>query len=145
MESERLALDLYARDAVFCPAAETPLLRFGGGVTLANSAVQMLDSETVQVDMAWRIEPDVPPQMYSVGVYVRDIASGEVVTQVDYGLPAAPYGPVRTRLDVSDLSPGAYTLLTSVYNWQTVDPLPGVDLINGAGGQALPLGAITIE
>lgn len=143
-DEEELVLSLYARTESFCdPGA--PVIEFGESISLTNLAPVTVDGDQVQVDMIWQVEPEVPPDIYSVGLYIMDADSDEIVSQADYGLPDTMFGPARSVFDVSQLDEGRYEILTSVYDWATVTPLPGVDLRSDMQGTALLLDTFVID
>ncbi len=117
----------------------TPALRFGDMIIVRPiGAVDVLPDRAV----VWLgIDSAAPSDTYSAGVYLLD-SSGTAVRQVDQGVQAGDscwWG----ELSLTGLPPGDYTAVMSVYNWQTVEPLPGIG-INGETGDILPLGSVHI-
>ncbi len=79
--------------------------------------------ETLDVLVGWSVGEAVPVHTYSVGLHIVD-AAGELVTQVDYGLPDGAFECRAAHIETVELPPGEYTLLAMVYDWQTNERLP---------------------
>lgn len=133
-------VDRYAR-----PPAQTGPYRFGEGITLT-----LLDplpeaiSGRLALLLGWSLEDAVPRGVYSAALHV-DNTAGQLVAQTDYALPTDPFGCAASEIDLSALPPGDYALYAAVYNWQTLERLPGS--IEGAGLSAdrLPMGSFVLR
>ena len=72
-------------------------------------------------------------------------ANGELVAQADAGLASLAFSCQRAQIDVSALTPGAYTLTAIVYRWQDGARLLGTDVAGGATGERLTIGQFQVD
>ncbi len=134
LDLPRLRLDrlLKLPTAAFAPERAYP--RFGEGIRLTYSRV------TADVELSallvWWAAPDVPANVYSVGLHLVD-AADNLVAQADYGLPSEAAACRLARLTLDGLPPGSYRLLAMVYDWQTGARLPGLSAAGEAGDRLL--------
>lgn len=143
LDLPNLRLDLYAR-APDCCAPPTNLdevtrIRFGDGVRLTYlSPLPSEIGDMLTLTTAWSVAPEVARNTYSVALHVTN-ANGELAAQADYGLPTDVYACRVSNISLTDLPPGEYTLLTTVYNWASGERLPGVRVETGEEGDRLAL------
>ncbi len=117
-------------------------LQFGDGIHMQMvEAADMSQSGQVTVVLGSTKAANVPNDTYSVGLHVED-AAGQLVGQVDYGLPNAQKACHETTLTVPA---GAYTLRVAVYNWQTGERLMGVDTVTSEQADRLQVAAFTVK
>ncbi len=146
-DTPELVVDMYAHAPVDTRALT---LRYGADGPPDTIWLEPLESLPVRVSdslpvvQGWILGDAVPRQTYSVALHVED-GAGNLVAQMDYGLPADAFGCVADTLDVSQLPAGDYTLLAAVYAWETGDRLTGQDTASGESGERLVLGTFTVE
>ena len=145
IDREDLVLELYAWSAAHCPTDEPAQLRFGEGVELVASKVEVVPAEMLRVDLLMHTESSTGMTAYSVALHVFDAASGEKVAQGDQGLWLGRYNPLRSEMDISGLLAGDYELRVAVYNWQNLERLAGEDLASGATADLLTLFRFRVE
>lgn len=147
MNAPDLRLDLYVRASVLCTPpgqVRTPIIALDNGIGMTG--LEPLPAEvrgTLTVTTTWATPADVPPNVYSVGLYVFN-SSGQFVMQTDFALPNGAFGYKSADLNLSALPPGTYTLQLAVYNWQTGERLAGTDP-SAAKGTLFPLGKFTVR
>lgn len=91
-------------------------------ITVMNPPTLRADG-TFEVSFAWAVPDTVFPGLHSLGVHIEN-AEGVYVTGVDFGLEPGAFQCHYVQHDVSDLSPGAYTVKMTAYEWQTDERLP---------------------
>jgi hypothetical protein len=140
VDSDKLHLNIYAP----LPNDQTDWLRFGDGISVAPliPVQKFVTGRSLAPMMGFQLSPDVPPNTYSIGLYVED-AAGNKVAQVDYGVPNSTFG-CETRF-IDGLPPGSYTLRTSVYRWQDGTRLDGANTQTGEKGDHLTLGSFVMK
>lgn len=136
IDEQFLVLELYARVDTFCPGGDG-LFTFDDTIALSKIGLLVMDNSILQIDMAWIIDQSVPPDTYSVGLYVFDAATNEFVAQADFGLPPPPFAPERRDVDLRALPSGDYDLEVSVYRWRSGLRLMGLDRRSGERGDLL--------
>jgi hypothetical protein len=134
-----LRLELYARSPLCCAPPATPLIDYGA-LQLAGAEVAP-DGGGVTVLLAWLLPPDAPRGKYSAARHVLD-TEGNLVAQVDSGLPLEVYRCERTRID---LPPGEYSLTLIVYDWASGERLVGEQTATASSGDSLPVARFAIE
>jgi hypothetical protein len=134
-----MSLDLYGR----IPAqTDTLPYQFGDGIAMQTvDPVRALPNGTLSVMLGWKIATDVPANTYSVGLHVVD-AQGNLAAQADYGLPTQAYSCTPTQIPVIA---GTYTVMALVYNWQTGERLPGLDVQRGDSFDRIPIATIDVK
>lgn len=100
---------------------DAPAWRYGEGIRLASANTHIQD-DILHTWLAYQIAEDVPPDTYSVGVYLMD-AAGQVRGQFDMGLPAVGRSCHAAEIPAHGLPAGEYTVRAAVYNWQTGERL----------------------
>lgn len=137
LDLPRMKLDLYQRLPEIAFDASRGLLRFGDGITLTYANPEPLDTNgTLRVLLAWAVDSNVPPYVYSVGIYLMD-ADGQTYAQADYGLPNEALACRESALAAGDVPPGEYRLWARVYNWSSGERLTGESLVTGETGDTL--------
>lgn len=138
IERPELRLDLYARPPTSAD------LSFDQRVKLALAAPLSVDrSRSARVLLTTTLAADLPADTYSLGLYLFD-AGGQVVAQIDQGLPHELQSCHLYRLDLSKQPAQTYTLKAAVYAWQTGEKLTGQQA-DGGEGELLTLGAVALE
>jgi hypothetical protein len=139
-----LRLELYARDVACCaPPEADPVIAYGA-IDLAHVAVEA-DESGLDVLLSWSLSPAAPRGKYSVARHVLN-ADGDIIAQLDSGLPLEAYRCERTRLDLpDDLAAGEYTLNLIVYDWQTGDRLSGQSSASHESGDNLTIFEFSVE
>jgi hypothetical protein len=99
-------------------------------ITLEDIILSAQSDGNILLEANWTIQPNVPPEIYSVSFQLFD-ATGEKVAQSDYGLEASFYDMERTSLPAAELPPGIYELRMSIYNWRTLEQLTGASESGG--------------
>lgn len=94
--------------------------------------------ELFSLVLGWSAQPSLRGGTHSVAVHVVN-ADGAVVAQDDYPLPTGGYG-CRMSVLPAGLPNGQYDIYVSVYDWQTLVPLPVPDSADGR----LRVGTLTI-
>ena len=140
-----LVLELYTWSTVHCASNELAEMRFGEEIELAASSVSIEASETLRVDLLLQADDATGMTAYSVALHVFDSANGEKVAQGDQGLWLGRYNPVRSEIDISALPAGEYEVRIGLYNWQTLEPLAGVDLASGVSANLLTLSRFEVQ
>lgn len=113
LSRDDMQLALYARMPQGRPDVRLGALRLYD----LNRGVQTAD--TLHLVTGWRIEADVPPNVYSVAFHLFD-AQGNFVSQHDTGLPnERPFGCMAADVPLMGLAAGTYTLRVKVYAWET--------------------------
>jgi hypothetical protein len=148
VNGQEIALDLYATCAVCCPpedAERDAPYRFGDDILI--SGLESLPDEvsgSLAVRLGWVVPEDAPRHTYSVALHVEDTA-GNLVAQMDYGLPEQLFSCSPVTLDLSGVPDGEYQLLVTVYAWETGERLPGVVTATGETGDRLVLGTFRVR
>ncbi len=138
-EDMNMGLALHVRNVADLP------LHFGDGVrarlleSLSTSA-----RDTLPVLLGWLVGEGVPASTYSMALHL-DNSQGQFVAQADFGLPPAGFSCQSVELPVGQLPPGTYTLLLTVYDWDTGARLPGENDDTGDQRDRLVLGQMTIS
>ena len=145
IDHEDLVLELYGWSRTFCPNDEPAQMRFGEDIDLAASEVEVVARDTLRIDLLMHSEENIAMTGYSVAIHVFAVDSGDKVAQGDQGLWLGRYNPVRSEIDISTLTPGEYEVKIGLYNWQTFERLPGVDLASGARADLLTLIRFRVE
>jgi hypothetical protein len=115
-------LDLFTE--LFSQAPQTFTTHFSTetGQRIANvNLVELMpraEDKSLYVTLEWTLEANTPPDTYSVGIHVLDNA-GNLVAQVDYGLPNASFGCQSTKISLNQLPSGQYSVHALVYAWET--------------------------
>jgi hypothetical protein len=139
-----VSMDLYVKSSAYCPT-NTAIARFGEGISLtgwdAPTTVQAGDRLIVR--MGWLLAPDVPPEAYSIGVFVMQ--GDTVITQGDTRLPTYHFSITDLAIDLTNVAPGDYTLRMAVYNWQTVERLNGSVVQSAETGNLLNIGELRLS
>ena len=144
-----LRVELYTREPICCDAdpARPALIEYAAeGGSIALTGLQPLAAsvgDTLPVVTSWRAV-GVPANTFSVALHVLD-ADGELVAQDDAGLASLAFSCQRAQIDVSALTPGAYTLTAIVYRWQDGARLLGTDVAGGATGERLTIGQFQVD
>lgn len=135
----------YASFACLDQPETAPVLRYDAGVTLADVRVEAGADNVLRVAAGWDVAETVPPNTYSVSLKLHPVgdSSGAFVGQADYGLRSVGFGWQLAELPLTDVPPGDYTLMATVYDWRLGPRLlaTGAD---GAQGEELPVAQITI-
>lgn len=118
--------------------------RFGDGIgmTLLEPLPESV-TNSLNVVLGWSVSNNIPPDTYSVGLHIQDI-EGALVAQTDYGLPAGNATCHMDTISLSSLAPGNYRLTTLVYNWQTNQRLPTLNLENDTEADDISLGTFRV-
>lgn len=146
-DQPNMSLSLYARAEQCCypppDARAASLIRFGGNIDLTYvSPVSNTSDGTLSVTMAWAQAEDVPRSTYSAALHLVN-AAGDLVAQADNGLPPDNFACQAATISLPpDLPAGAYTLMTTVYNWSSGERLPAV---TASGEQSERLLIATVE
>ncbi|MEP6985046.1 MAG: glycosyltransferase family 39 protein [Chloroflexota bacterium] len=117
-----MQLDLYAR----IPDSNTSAIgQFGDGVQgYLLESLPLSVSQPVRVLLGWKVASTVAPNTYSFALHIEN-ASGQLVNQVDEGLPGSGYNCQWVQFPSAELPAGEYRVLATVYNWSTGDRLTG--------------------
>jgi hypothetical protein len=99
-------------------------VRFGDEriVLSALTASLPLEQRKIEVTQIWSVAADVPENTFSIGLHV-DNAQGELVTQVDEGLPHEGQTCHWSAIDLAGLPSGNYSLWVVVYAWESGERL----------------------
>jgi hypothetical protein len=137
VDTDTLQLALYARR----PPREAVGYRFGGGSIrlFPLGAPPTLKNGTLMLLQGWRIARSVPPNTYSVALHILG-QNDTLVAQADYPLPETGFHCLPAQVDVSQLMPGTYRLVTRVYAWETGERLR----LSVSGSDGATLGAFTV-
>ncbi len=139
---ESLQITLYARYELYCDLDAAPLVRFGENIALTGVLLpETVSGDSLRLPMTWTAT-DVPVNTYSVALHLED-GTGEIVAQRDVSLPLGMATYRTTVLDVSEVPAGEYTLLLTVYAWQTSERLPADTDADSAGRTIL--GTVRLE
>ncbi len=117
-----------------------PALRFEPGVRVQALAAPAVVSGSLDIWLGLTVPPSVPPDTYSVGVYLLD-ASGALVAQSDFGLPPAGTACRLRSIPLERVPPGRYDIRAALYDWRTGERISGVGL-DDESGALLRLGAL---
>lgn len=145
--SPELDLSLWTRSPICCEA-NAPVsggIQFGDGIQLAqHDPLPAVVSDTLTIRLGWKLDQAVTPYVYSVGLHVLDEA-GQLVAQVDYGLPPFGYACESSTLDVSLLPAGSYGLHVLVYDWESGERLVGVNPQTNTQGERILLESFRVD
>ena len=120
-------------------------MRFDTGIELTGMVpLPETIAGQLALPLGWTLAPDVPPDTYSVAVQVLDKDGSLAAQGTDTGLPAGTFVTMEFDIDVSTLPPGDYGIYLIVYNWRTLERLPGTNLISGESGDMLRLSEFQI-
>jgi len=151
-QASPLALDLYGRanrkgSGVDFRVPENPDVKSDQpsirlDFITSQSVIPQRDRQAghLNVTAFWSIDADVAPSTYSVGLHVENL-NGQLVAQVDYGLPTEPHVCHSTDIPLSNLPSGDYRLLVAVYAWQTGERLA----VGGGTGDRAEVGVFTLS
>ncbi|MBI1278589.1 MAG: hypothetical protein GC179_10730 [Anaerolineaceae bacterium] len=117
--------------------------QFGDGVHLSMSGRPHIKDGLVEVWLGYHIDPQVPANTYSVGLYLMD-SSNQVHAQYDAGLPAGGLSCQAIDLNAANLPAGDYHIQAAVYNWQTGERLMS-SAADGSSADTQTLGTVTIS
>lgn len=132
----QLEVRLFARDVT------TPQIRWSNGVGL--SLVEPLKPDrTLTVLTGWRATPNESLDSYSVGLHVLD-AGGQLVKQVDFGVPHNRNTCLQHTIPIGDLASGEYTLAVVLYDWRTGERVGGVNREVGEVGDYFTLSSFSL-
>lgn len=127
VEDNGVSLALYSKTPYCCTPlqANDPLAVYQAGISLQEQHISQ-DDGALSVTLGWVHGTSTPYEQFSVGIYLLD-EDQQVMAQADYGLSAYQTNCETTALDVAALPAGAYSIHTTVYNWQTGERLPRRD------------------
>lgn len=140
-------LRLYAKSSAFCPGGQT-LAQFGGHITLMKLE-QDISEDTLTLYTGWGVAPSTALSTYSIAFVVLPAEGdvGDPVAQQDVSLGQndGPYTPMQASLDVGNAPAGTYIVHAVVYNWQTLERLPGyvMPAQQRAPGDMVPIAQFT--
>lgn len=113
--------------------------------TIEIYGVEMMfyDNQVV-IGTKWMVPQTVPLYQYSVAIKLYD-ADGAFLKQSDFELPSGYNARHVTLMNAEDLIDGNYTVVVSVYDWQTLEHLTGIQLDSGASGRETFIGQFNIK
>jgi hypothetical protein len=146
LETDLLHVDLYARISA---ARMDKALVFGGPKEVRLIPYQALPttltSSVLNLTFLWKIADPSQAGLYSVAFHLQD-GHGNVVEQIDQGLPTESVACRLYDLDTHVAQPGDYILYVTVYRWETGERLPLLGLnYEVAADQRVILGRFHIE
>lgn len=114
-QNDALTLYLYGR-----MSEQAGVIRFEDGAVEVSALTPLPDIVSGTLNLShYFVTSDVEwAGHHSIAFHVEN-AQGELVMQTDYGLPFAPEGCRMVDLSLENLPVGEYTLLMTVYNWET--------------------------
>ncbi len=115
----------------------TRMLRLPNAIMVSSSGLRQ--TSVISLNLGWAPTGRLRRGTHSVAVHLVD-AQGVVVAQDDYPLPAESYGCHLSVLP-ADLPNGDYQFYVTVYDWQTLEPLP----VEGYPDGRVPLDAIQVS
>lgn len=132
IDADDMQLTLWTQIATFC-SSDNVQIAYDRQFTLIDTALSQTD-EQLTVHFNWQINASVPPETYSLGVYIVETATETIVHQVDNGFPSTPYLTLTTQFDLTDEMPsGMYDIRVVVYQWRTQARLIGVTEAGSTG------------
>lgn len=144
MERDDLYMDYYMR---ILPQDMPSPYRF----TSENQAnVDLIPIELKRYEDDLRIilgtfkDRDVANGSYSLGFHFED-TNGQLIAQADYPLPDTSFGCIAGHIPIANLPSGDYSLLVTIYNWQTGARQQGANLETSIEADRLVIGTIRIE
>lgn len=115
-QRDDLRLDLYVQPP------QTTGIQFGTDPQFTLIPMTQLDITTpnpvLNLVAIWKATDPLAANQYSAAFHLEN-AAGELVAQVDYGVPTYPENCHAVDLPLENLPDGTYTLLTTVYAWET--------------------------
>jgi len=119
---DSLEITLYARYELYCDLDAEALVHFSDEIALTGYLLpDIVTGGSLRLPMTWGTE-NAPANTYSVALHLEDSA-GEIVAQRDVQLPLGASAYRTTVMDVSEVEDGEYTLLLTVYEWNTGERL----------------------
>jgi hypothetical protein len=145
-ENSEIVLAQYVHRPLSCNWLEETqtVLSFEEYAVAISGIEAMIDGEELVIGTKWAVSQDLPLHRYSVAIKIYD-RMGEFISQTDFELPIGTNLRHITLLDLADLQNGDYELRVSVYNWQTLEHLTGIQAENGQGGRETFIGGFTIN
>ncbi|MBK9123201.1 MAG: glycosyltransferase family 39 protein [Chloroflexi bacterium] len=98
--------------------------------TVNDRAGALFSRDYFGVALGWSAGAKLKDGRWSVAVHLVDSRTDEVVQQDDYALPTGDYGCHVSLFDVPRVD-GAYSVMVSVYAWETGERLPVVGYPDG--------------
>lgn len=141
---DRLNLDLFARP----PAAEQ-FVQFGTEPYVRAAALTPLPpsvSHSLNLSHFFTTTDPAWAARHSIAFHL-DSADQELVAQADYGIPSEMIACRDIDLLLDDVPAGRYSLLMTIYNWETGERLVPVDLasVQVMTDKRIVLGVIDVE
>jgi hypothetical protein len=127
------------RDTLSTPVSQ---YQYGDGIGLVGVDTQT-DGVSFFVTGLWTIAEGIPMHQYSVSWQLLN-SEGERVAQADYGLEPVALTCQRTTIPVEGLPAGEYRLMATVYNWETLDALPGTVIATGIQSNLLEIQQVSL-
>jgi hypothetical protein len=146
LESDVLDVDLYARASA---ARMDEALTFAGADEIRLIPYQTLpvvaSANPLGLTFLWEIGDPSQAGLFSVAFHLQD-KEGNVVAQIDQGIPAESTACRFYTLDTSGLPSGAYPLYVMVYRWDTGERLALLgEYYSVAPDRRMMLGTVQIE
>ena len=102
-----------------------------------------LENGQLFIGTQWNIPQEVPLHRYSVAIKIYDEA-GNFIKQADTELPYGIHTRQLTIVNSEGMAAGNYELRVSVYDWQTLEHLTGIQVENGLSGRETIIGQLSI-
>lgn len=139
-----LRLDVYKHLPETAVEGDAIVARFGDGISLTYAdMLAPQEGQPLRVLLTWALDDAVPRGTYSVALHVVD-GHGNIVAQMDYGLPDESLACRQTETSTEGLPAGEYRLMGIVYNWATGERLMGT-AADAVIGEQMLLGTFEIK
>ena len=145
-ENPEIVLMQFVRRPLLCEwVNETQIVaRFEEYAIEIYGVEAMFDNEQLVLGTQWAVPDDAPLHQYSIAFKLYNQA-GEFIRQMDTELPYGKQTRLLNIMNINDIDDGNYDIRVSVYDWQTLEHLTGVQVENGAVGRETSIGQLSIN